>query len=367
MVTANLNGIDIWDPLNGRKIRHTNIHSDESWDTVASLAFNSDGSVLTSVTGYEVRVQKWKFPDMELVDDVLLGASNSEKWQSPKLNSDGTLIALPYSLHPEENGCVCMEVWRIQNPSSTQLIMTLALPEGAFLEYPIFSRDSSFLATRSEKPVINQGAVQLWNIATGELLLNVAGDDKTFSSDGSRLAVDRSEGIDIYEISKSTPNIQTTLQKAYISSPMAFSPDGNILVSSGLTELPPPWPAPVLKTLQLWSTEEGKHLSYFQDVGNRIESLVFSPDSRWLTFERYDGTLGVIKNPFGPSSLIVKGDLTGDGAVSIRDAALALQIALSLKEANSDQRDAADMDGNGQINLSDVILILQTIIGPIGP
>ena len=55
----------------------------------------------------------------------------------------------------------------------------------------------------------------------------------------------------------------------------------------------------------------------------------------------------------------VKGDLDGDGEVTVSDALRALRIAASLAEAD----DAADVDGDGEVTVADALAILRAAVG----
>ena len=54
-----------------------------------------------------------------------------------------------------------------------------------------------------------------------------------------------------------------------------------------------------------------------------------------------------------------KGDIDGNGSVNASDALMVLQIAAKLYTPTSAERAAADMDGNGGISASDALMVLQ--------
>jgi len=58
-----------------------------------------------------------------------------------------------------------------------------------------------------------------------------------------------------------------------------------------------------------------------------------------------------------------KGDISGDGVVDIIDARLCLQIAKGVLPGTSDQRAAADVDNDGDVDMDDAIAIAEFIIG----
>lgn len=58
-----------------------------------------------------------------------------------------------------------------------------------------------------------------------------------------------------------------------------------------------------------------------------------------------------------------KGDVNGDGAVTIADAALALQIAVQLVSPTADQLFSADINSNGAVSVADAVAILRAVLG----
>ena len=55
----------------------------------------------------------------------------------------------------------------------------------------------------------------------------------------------------------------------------------------------------------------------------------------------------------------MKGDINGDGSLSVNDVALLVDIILLNKEAGP----TADMNGDGEVNITDVTLLIGTILG----
>ncbi|HEY3281287.1 MAG TPA: sugar-binding protein [Armatimonadota bacterium] len=64
-----------------------------------------------------------------------------------------------------------------------------------------------------------------------------------------------------------------------------------------------------------------------------------------------------------PPSTVVKGDLSGDGKVSITDAVTALKVVAGLVTPTADQLKAGDLNGNGKVEISEVIQILKFVAG----
>ncbi|MGC8835192.1 MAG: dockerin type I domain-containing protein, partial [Armatimonadota bacterium] len=63
----------------------------------------------------------------------------------------------------------------------------------------------------------------------------------------------------------------------------------------------------------------------------------------------------------------IPGDLTGDGAVTIADATIALQIAVGIRSPSQQQLAAGDLNGDGKLSISEVTQILRAAIRLIKP
>lgn len=62
-------------------------------------------------------------------------------------------------------------------------------------------------------------------------------------------------------------------------------------------------------------------------------------------------------------SAVVKGDVNGDGKVTVADASLALRMAVGIIQPKPEQLLAGDIDGNGKLSVVDVTKILSMAIG----
>ena len=60
-----------------------------------------------------------------------------------------------------------------------------------------------------------------------------------------------------------------------------------------------------------------------------------------------------------PAPAILKGDVNGDGMITLLDAQLALQYALKIKTPSEAEKDAADVDNNGKVELKDAQQVLK--------
>jgi len=62
-------------------------------------------------------------------------------------------------------------------------------------------------------------------------------------------------------------------------------------------------------------------------------------------------------------TVVVQGDLDGDGKVRIDDARKALRAAVGLEIINEFQSLAADIDKNGKVQIPDVRTVLRVAVG----
>ncbi len=76
-----------------------------------------------------------------------------------------------------------------------------------------------------------------------------------------------------------------------------------------------------------------------------------------LAYESVPLVISEVSMPFVP------GDVDGDGEVTVADVILVLQNIAGLTSFNAQQLQAADVNLDGQINVGDAILMLRYIVG----
>ncbi|MGQ9698477.1 MAG: dockerin type I repeat-containing protein [Armatimonadota bacterium] len=103
----------------------------------------------------------------------------------------------------------------------------------------------------------------------------------------------------------------------------------------------PPKGTPIRVQFRQHTTEEG--MGYFTLI-TAVNAGEAMPVSQW-------------KPP------VVKGDVSGDGKVSISDATIALQLAVGLVKPTSEQLAGADLDGDGRVSIAEVTQILRAAVG----
>lgn len=69
--------------------------------------------------------------------------------------------------------------------------------------------------------------------------------------------------------------------------------------------------------------------------------------------------LGSLASVVFGAPAVIKGDINGDGRITIADARMVLKLVMKPDSATSAQKAAADVDGDGKITLKDARLLLQ--------
>ena len=98
-----------------------------------------------------------------------------------------------------------------------------------------------------------------------------------------------------------------------------------------------------------------------RDVGSNGRALWFGNAWHFI----FGATLFNFGTPAGPSACpeLLKGDLNGDGRVSLGDVVLTLRVVTGLEPALTECRaKAADVDCSGSVDLTDALKILQQYV-----
>ena len=162
----------------------------------------------------------------------------------------------------------------------------------------VFSSDGQSLASLS-----TCGTLQVWDVSKGAVLYtlkrgNCSSFDPSnmeiaaaFSANGKLLASGSGNGaVRIWNLDSGTLLSTLTGHKSGIES-SAFSPDGTVLASgSGLDESDI---TPNDYTIRLWNTTDGTSLNVLKGHNGIVQSLAFSPDGNLLISGSGDGTIRI--------------------------------------------------------------------------
>ncbi|MFN7927796.1 MAG: protein kinase [Blastocatellia bacterium] len=143
--------------------------------------------------------------------------------------------------------------------------------------------------------------ISLWDSTTGKRVKRIAAADCSFrglafSRDGKTLASGHLNGqIIFFDADSGTETLRISAHPKWVSR-IAFSPDGQRLVSTCAFE----------NTIKLWDAHTGKELQVFNKTITAGMSPVFSPDGRSLIFCFADGELSRLDLRTGDKTLLLK-------------------------------------------------------------
>ena len=226
---------------------------------IASVAFSPGGATLAVTTTHGGPVQLLDVASRRVV--AVLPAVADTETATVEFSPNGAILAVNSSsieLDSTLKGPATTQLW---NAHDGQLLATLAEPAGIWAGSMAFSSDGSVLATG-----VNQGSVQLWDIAAAVPSATIdAGDSVVsavaFSPDGTTLAVAGVGGTQLRDVPAG--KLIKTLPAA---TAVAFSPDGKILAIGAAAGT------------QLWDVPAGKLIKTLPAAaGSVVSALAFSP------------------------------------------------------------------------------------------
>jgi WD40 repeat protein/serine/threonine protein kinase len=297
--------ISLWDPFLGQQL----LEIEKTGDSVG-VAFSPDGEIIaassdnTNVTLWNAWTgeEQLHLPVLAPTSDIQFHSSGrtlvtatvdgtAALWD---VNTGRELIRIPgrldgtniVSLHPDRQKLATgsdqgmTRIWDL-NPTTGAENLFLAAHEFSAHEGEIYdaiySPDGTQIASTG-----SDGALRVWDSATGEQLLNLQGtlEDVFFpaySSNGEWLAAaNRDGGVSIWD-ARSGQELYHFSSESKGYTTVAFSPDGSKLAAAGAAG-----------TATLWDTAAGKQLSTF-DNKSQIMRLIYDPDGQRLKSFDVDG------------------------------------------------------------------------------
>lgn len=243
--------VRLWQPEDGRLLHTLGGHAGE----VSALAFSPGGDLLASSDLRTIHL--WDPSEARLVG--LLSPSQGGGAFVLAFSPDGKLLV---SSHAGSS----LHIWDIPG---RELVRTLMEQVAAWDFTPVAAPQGWILATTS-----SYGQVRLWQVPGGEHLQTLEGraDGKllTASHDGRYLAASDQQSIRLWEL-PSRQTLATLEGHQGRLTCLAFSPDGEMLVSGGED-----------KTLRLWQPRENRHIQLLQNQPAAVENAVFSPQNQFL-------------------------------------------------------------------------------------
>ena len=265
-------GVLVWDVKTGK--RKQILPTEQEW--VSSVAFSPDGKIIASGGA----CGEGMCSGITLLDtqtgEQLKSFGGLHTTLSVCFSPDGKTLA---SSGDEWNSNI--RLWDVQ---TGELLKTLKKRtafedfEGLDVNSVVFSPDGNIIASGS-----GNGAIRLWNVHTGEFIKYLVGHTKSvnsvvFSPNGNRLMSTGEDGVCLWDIS--TGEFIKKVQVPAVGA--AFSPDGNtcaIASEMGIFVRN----AHTLQFLESLTENRGSEDNNFRgkDIGS-IQSVAFSPDGNMI-------------------------------------------------------------------------------------
>ncbi|MGC1376257.1 MAG: WD40 repeat domain-containing protein, partial [Anaerolineales bacterium] len=256
----------------GNLVRAVKLDGDEYLHAVDQVDYSPDGAILAprESTG---AISLWKASEGTLIRTVGQIGFGIAEFDELRFSPSGKVLAV--------------------NNNQKETVQILQVSDGKLLqEFPASAYASFDFSPNGDEVVIGTGGheIQLWKVDTGDSIRvledNAAWSEHVaYSPDGKLLAASGGGGagsIRLWQISNGALKI---LGKQGVSS-LAFSPDGNILVSGWWSD------NSVEYSLQAWLIPDGSLLSTYKE-NDRINCLSFSPDGTILAEGLWNGNIRI--------------------------------------------------------------------------
>lgn len=283
LTTAAFNGIvDVWSLTTRRELITFTDGQCDAADVIALspdatyfvregqsglLAFNSDGFGHSGSFQGGTRLQLWEIATEDEIPGPWQDISASKAIFSPIHG------ILAISSHEE------IQAWHI----NTGVELSRFNARWSRRTDPVFSPDGKWLAT-----IEDSGKAQVWNVeAPNEpaIISTQNADAMAFSPDSATLAIASQGTIYLWKFRTEPADEPIAIPGGLRGFKIAltFSPDGTILIGSGMEG----WSNPIA----LWDIERGRTLGILSGHTEPVETLVFSHDGKTLASGSDDGTV----------------------------------------------------------------------------
>ncbi len=299
IASCSRNDIHLWDPHTNQLLKTLIGHT----ESVNSVVFSPDGETIASGSS-DRTIRLWNANTRKLLKTLM---GHTDTVSSVVFSPDGETIASGSS----------DRTIRLWNVHTGELLKTLT-GHIENVNTIAFSPDGNTIASGSGRLVYfgrreDQGEsvgqeIRLWNAHTGELLKTLTGhtsvvNSVVFSPDGNTIASGSghwagyegkvSEGEEIRLWNAHTGELLKTLtgHKDVVSS-VAFSPDGNLIVSGDWYD----WDGYLSSgtwsgEIRVWDAHTSELLKTLKGHTGGVSSVAFSPDGKTLASGRTDGTV----------------------------------------------------------------------------
>lgn len=246
------------------------------------VAFSPDGRRIAS-TGHDSKVRVW---DASTGREILVFTGHTSRADCIAFSRDGRRIASagPDSLTSPRTRASTLRVWDAS--TGQELLMLKGHIDG--LAWVAFSPDGRRIASAGR-----DSTLRLWDASTGRETVVLKGhrfglSDGAFSPDGRRLAVSGPDFMKVWDAA--TGREVLALQE--FSKRVEFSPDGRWLV---------------FDRSRVLEAETGKEVFPFDLHSGHISGVAFSPDGRRLATSSWDRTVKLWDTATGQETLTLRG------------------------------------------------------------